>query len=298
MKMSEKIKLDMSLHLDIWEQEKALLHRLQSSEQACEEYLVQLKWPNGFICPYCGYGKAYIIKTRRQPLYECICCKHQTSITAGTLMEGTRTSLIKWFTAIYCIADPDQNMNATTLSSLIHVTYKTAWSMLHAIRGALSEGMQLLPPSERMCLHSETLTYSHPTSSRYDPPQNPSVIVCISLTDNDEPRLVHMKAVQMDDYQNGQLSAESIEEFCDHYMGPAEQAGLVKLKRFVASKLKKGLPLTRQAGEWLQNTFCGIGSKYRQRYLDEFCCRINLSLQGLSVFQEMSRMCARSVIYF
>lgn len=296
--MKGKIKLDKTLSPDIWEQEEALLLRLQSSEQACEENLFHLKWPNGFICPYCGYGKAYIIKTRRQPLYECVCCKHQTSLTAGTIMEGTRTSLIKWFTAIYSVADPDQNMNATTLCGLIRVTYKTAWNMLHAIRGALSEGKQLLPPSGRMCLHSETLTYSHPTSSRSDPPPTPSVIVCVSLTEEDEPRLMHMQAVQMEDYENGQLSAEIIEEFCDHHMGlgSAKQPGLTKINRFYPSKFKKGLPLARQAGEWLHSTFCGIGDKYRQRYLDEFCCRANLLLQGLCVFQEMSRMCARPAL--
>lgn len=286
-----------SLHISEQEEETLFL-RLQSSEKACEEYLFHLKWPNGFVCPYCGHGQAYIIHTRKQPLYECACCKHQTSLTAGTIMEGTRTSLIKWFTAIYHLAKPKETVNATALARLIRVTYKTAWSMLHAIRGALSEGKQLLPPTGRMCLHSETLTYSHPTSSLWDPPTNPSVIVCVSLTEQNEPCRVHMQAVQTEDYEKGQLSREIVEEFCDQYMGSVKQPGLTKVNRFVSAKLKKGLPLTRWAGEWLHSTFSGIGSKYRQRYLDEFCCRINLLLAGLPLFREMSRMCARPTSLF
>lgn len=285
--------LDETLDPNISEQEEAFFLRLQSSEQACEDYLYHLKWPNGFVCPYCGHGHAYTIHTRKQPLYECACCKHQTSLIAGTIMEGTRTSLSKWFTAIFYLANPKKNVNATVLTGLIHVTYKTAWSMLHAIRGALSEGKQLLPPTGRMCLHSETLTYSHPTSSLRDAPLNPSVIVCVSLTEQDEPCRVHMQAVQTEDYDEGQLSREIIEEFCDQYMGSVRPSGLAKVNRFVSNKLKKGLPLARQAGEWLQSTFCGIGSKHRQRYLDEFCCRVNLLLEGLPLFREISRMCAR-----
>ncbi|MNC18888.1 hypothetical protein D3C75_668090 [compost metagenome] len=165
--------------------------------------------------------------------------------------------------------------------------------MLHAIRGALSEGKQLLPLSGRMCLHSETLTYAHPTSSLSDPPQNPSVIVCVSLNEKDEPSRVYMQAVQVEDYENGQLSWEATEDFCIDYMGPMKQPGLTKIKRFAPRKLKKGVSLVRQAGEWLQSAFCGIGSKYRQRYLDEFCCRMNLLFAGRPIFQEICRMCAR-----
>lgn len=291
--MEGNLIMDQVSILAIPEQDETLFLWLQSSEKACEEYLFRLKWPNGFVCPYCGHGQAYTIHTRKQPLYECVCCKHQTSLTAGTIMEGTRTSLIKWFTAVYHLANPKQSVNATTLAGLIHVTYKTAWNMLHAIRGALSGGKQLLPPTGRMCLHSETLTYSHPTSSLNDPPQNPSVIVCVSLTEQDKPCRVHMQAVQTEDYDGGQLSKEIVKDFCDQYMSSMKQPDLTKVNRFVSSKRKKGLSLTRQAGEWLHSTFCGIGPKHRQRYLDEFCCRMNLLLEGLPPFREISRMCAR-----
>lgn len=265
---------------------------LQTSEQACEDYLFRLKWPHGFVCPTCGYGQAYTINTRRQPLYECVCCKHQTSLTAGTIMEGTRTPLIKWFTAIHYISDSDKGINAVSLRRLIHVTYKTAWNMLHAIRGALAQRKQTLPLSGKMCLHSETLSFCYPTASLLDPPENPSVIVCVSLTEEDKPCRVHMQTLQEEDYEGGQLSKEIIEEFCDHYMADTEQPNLCKVKRVVSSKFKKGLSFVRQAGEWLQSTFFGIGSKYRQRYLDEFCCRMNFMLAGLSPFQEISLLCA------
>lgn len=54
----------------------------------------------------------------------------------------------------------------------------------------------------------------------------------------------------------------------------------------------------QQAGEWLNSTFYGIGTKYRQQYLNEFCCRMNLVMARLSAFREISLMCARQICWF
>jgi Zn ribbon nucleic-acid-binding protein len=71
------------------------------TEEACEQYLFQCKWPEGFECPRCGNDYYYYVKRRR--LLECIECGHQTSLTAGTIMHRTRTPLRKWFIAAYFI---------------------------------------------------------------------------------------------------------------------------------------------------------------------------------------------------
>lgn len=92
------------------------------TEEACAAYLFRLKWPNGFVCPSCGYRHAYMILTRRIPLYECSACARQTSLTVGTAMENSRTSLAKWFTAIRLISDPQQGINAVNLSRILSVT--------------------------------------------------------------------------------------------------------------------------------------------------------------------------------
>jgi transposase-like protein len=109
-----------------------------NSEAACADYLFQIKWPNGFICPRCNHPHYYKTTTRRLPLYECAHCPHQASLTVGTVMEGSRTPLQKWFIAIYRLSQP-HSINAFQLKEEIQVTYKTAWSMLRKIRHALRE---------------------------------------------------------------------------------------------------------------------------------------------------------------
>ena len=72
------------------------------NEKACVEYLYQVKWPDGFVCPVCGSRHCYAIKTRHQ--YQCANCRHQTSLTANTVMHRSHLPLTKWFWAIYLVA--------------------------------------------------------------------------------------------------------------------------------------------------------------------------------------------------
>lgn len=69
------------------------------SEQACLDYLERLRWPNEFICPICGVV-GITIKTSRKRLV-CQSCKHQASVTAGTIFDKTRTPLKVWLAAAW-----------------------------------------------------------------------------------------------------------------------------------------------------------------------------------------------------
>jgi len=72
-----------------------------NSEQACEEFLFHIYWPNGYRCPRWGHDKYSYHFTRK--LYQCKQCKYQTLITAGTIFHKTRTPLRKWFWIIFVI---------------------------------------------------------------------------------------------------------------------------------------------------------------------------------------------------
>ncbi|BFH17306.1 transposase [Paenibacillus melissococcoides] len=121
------------------------LLQLLHNEAECHSFLFRMKWPDGFTCPRCHHGEAYVIKTRRLPLYDCRACRHQTSLIAGTIMEGSRTALWKWITAIWLVSRTDISLNAVELRALIQVTYKTAWSMLHKIRKAINRADSAQP---------------------------------------------------------------------------------------------------------------------------------------------------------
>jgi transposase-like protein len=106
-----------------------------ATEEQCRDYLFGLRFPNGFVCPKCGNEKSWLIKG---VLYECSTCGKQTSVTAGTVFQDTRTSLRTWFVAIWWITTQKTGASAMGLQQVLGLkTYKTAWTWLHKIRKAM-----------------------------------------------------------------------------------------------------------------------------------------------------------------
>jgi len=70
------------------------------TEDACREYLFQLRWPEGFVCPRCQGDQSWL--TERGQLV-CSVCGYHASVTAGTIFQGTHKPLKTWFRAIWWI---------------------------------------------------------------------------------------------------------------------------------------------------------------------------------------------------
>ena len=106
------------------------------NEAACEDYLRRVRWPRGFVCPRCQGREASFVSSRR--LWQCGRCRHQVSLTAGTVFHGTRVALRKWFLAIFFLARHKQGISALQLQRDLGLgSYGTAWTMLHKLRAAL-----------------------------------------------------------------------------------------------------------------------------------------------------------------
>ena len=110
--------------------------RFFPDEGACAEYLERMSWPHGFVCPACDAGQPPWRGSRRRLV--CRACGHQTSVTAGTLFEGTRTPLRLWLVAAWRVATAEQGVSARRLQLDLGLgSYETAWTMLHRFRRAM-----------------------------------------------------------------------------------------------------------------------------------------------------------------
>jgi transposase-like protein len=71
-------------------------------------------------------------------LLRCRSCARQTSITAGTLFEGTRKPLRLWFQALWYVTNQKHGVSALGLQRVLGLgSYETAWTWLHKIRRAM-----------------------------------------------------------------------------------------------------------------------------------------------------------------
>ncbi len=105
-------------------------------EEVCREYLVRLRWPQGFVCPRCGEAcEAHQVSRAR---LMCRHCRYQGTVTAGTIFDKTRTSLRSWFAAVWYITNQKQGVTALGLQRVLGMgSYQTAWMMLHRLRRAM-----------------------------------------------------------------------------------------------------------------------------------------------------------------
>jgi ribosomal protein L37AE/L43A len=106
-----------------------------STDDACREYLAALRWSEGFTCPQCGGRDAW--RTRRG-LWLCRGCRHQTSVTAGTVFQDSHLSLTVWFRAMWHVTSQKNGASALGLQRVLGLgSYKTAWALLHKLRRAM-----------------------------------------------------------------------------------------------------------------------------------------------------------------
>jgi len=106
------------------------------TDEQCREYLFQARWPDGFRCDSCGHGDAYTLRTRL--VYECVACRKQHSLLAGTIFEQTKTGLTRWFLAVHLVTSSKGGIAAAELQRQLGFgSYQTAWSWLHKLRKAM-----------------------------------------------------------------------------------------------------------------------------------------------------------------
>jgi transposase-like protein len=106
-----------------------------SSEAACVEYLMRLRWPDGFQCPVCSCSNGW---TTGRGNIRCSKCQRQTSPIAGTILDGTRKPLRTWFQAMWYVTNQKSGGSALGLKRLLGLgSYQTAWSWLHKMRRAM-----------------------------------------------------------------------------------------------------------------------------------------------------------------
>ena len=115
-----------------------LPHSLFSTELECVTHLFRKRWPTGFICPFCNRRQA-----ETAPAYTVVCryCRKQTSITARTVMHGTRNSLLSWLLVAWQFSCRP-GISAREIQRLLALSsYQTAWAWLHKLRlgAALAE---------------------------------------------------------------------------------------------------------------------------------------------------------------
>ncbi len=105
-------------------------------DDSCRRYLERIRWKQGFVCPGCGVADVAFQGTRGR--WICRHCRRQSTVTAGTVFDKTRTPLRSWLAAVWHLLNQKQGVNALGLQRVLGLgSYQTAWAMLHRLRRAM-----------------------------------------------------------------------------------------------------------------------------------------------------------------
>ena len=244
-----------------------------------------------------------LVNQRRR---QCAACRHQVSLTAGTVLHRTKIPLTHWFWATYLMTTDKRGVSALLVQRQLGLScYETAWMMLHKLRRAMVN-------VARERLHGEVevdetwiggeqagLRGSRQLKGR----RAALVLVAVEKRGKASGR-VRMRVIP-------DFKAKTIIPFVTQNVSPGStiytdglksfeglpEAGFKNIARAqpLRSELRKGaksaVPLADRAignlQQWLIGTYHGVSRTQLQVYLDEFVFRHNRRKQPMAAFQTL-----------
>ena len=262
------------------------------SEEACRQKAFEVRWPQGFVCPECGGTKCCFVK--RKNCYQCNRCKHRITPKVGTLMQDSPLPYKTWLWAIYLVATDKRGVSAMELMRQLHVTYKTAWYLLHRIREAMGNRDEQNVLSGLVEFDDSYFGRSKPGGKRGRGSLKAKVLAAMSKNEDGRPEYLKLRVVP-------NLKGKTIAIFAAEAIAEGttiETDALRSYRKPLSEKYNhhwqvfdadKGMlvwlhTIISNAKSFIQGTFHGLDEKYLQRYLNEFDYRFNRRFKQPSIF--------------
>lgn len=122
--------------MTIWQFEKLFPHK-----DACKNYLLKNRWPDGVKCPRCGNDKVYELATMPFKWEWSVCAagnSNRFSVLVGTIFENTNKPLRDWFRVMHMMLTSKKGISALQICRVMDFgSYNTALLMCNKIRVAL-----------------------------------------------------------------------------------------------------------------------------------------------------------------
>ena len=113
------------------------------NNEAAEKWFEAQRWPEGRYCPDCGSVNTVPVKTRKPMPYRCRDCRNHFSVRKGTVMQSSKLGLQKWAIALYLTSTGIKGTASMKVYRDLGMRQATAWHLMHRIREAFDEGVDL-----------------------------------------------------------------------------------------------------------------------------------------------------------
>lgn len=272
-------------------QKSISIHRfidLYGTEEQCQQHLFDIRWPTGFKCPNCHHDKYCQLKSR--DLYQCNRCRHQASLTSGTLFANSKLPLTTWFLAIYLITQEKNGISALELSRNLGVSYNAAWRLKHKLMQAMKERDDESQLTGFIQIDDVYWGGVRRGSRGREAKGKRPFVAAVSL--NDEGHPIHMRFSVVKGFQKHELTQWAKTHLRPKSLvisdGLAYFRGIEDANEFHLAIVTGGgadcveLPYFKWVNTMISNvknsmhgTYHAINNKHLPRYLAEFCFKFN-----------------------
>ena len=260
------------------------------TEAQCAAALAAHRWPDGFRCPRCEAPAHYVVGHGARKLFQCRACRHQTSLTAGTLMDSTKLPLRTWFLAIYLISQAKTGLSALALKRHLGTSYRTAWLVHQKLMATMSERDSQTPLEGMVQLDDAYLGGERPGVGGRGSPNKVPIVAAVSTSDDGFP--LFAKINQLSGFTRQAITdwaRKNLVPGCDvrsdglNCFAGVIDAGCAHSYVVVGDRKPRELPQFKWVNTVLGNLKTMINGahkafkfrKYASQYLGAFCYRFN-----------------------
>lgn len=273
------------------------------TDDNCKEYLANIKWKDGFRCVKCGNKTSQI---RKNFARTCNKCSHTETAPANTLFHKVKFGLRKAFFICFEMSTTTKSLSASYMGIRFGVTEKTARLFMHKVREAMKSS-ENHPMSGTV--HVDEFVIGGKEKGKvgrsYDSKKK-KIVTSVELTDTG--KIKRMYALRITDF-----SAKELEKIFDKHIDKNASVTTDKWKGYrplfknynitqIESNNGKNFialhTMIHQVKSWIRTTYSWVSDFNINRYLDEFCYRLNRSQSKKNIFNNLiERMVKADKLY-
>ena len=259
----------------------------------CLQYLMDIKWGEGFKCSKCSSLKCW--KGKQWTNLRCQDCGYEESATAGTLFHKIKFPLLKAFHICYRVCVSKKGMSSCGLSQELSLRQKTCWSFKRKIQEAMKSS-EKHPLTGRVDV-DEIAIGGHDEQSQ-GRSKGDKKLVCLAVEIREDEKMGRAYGAVINNYGSEELkkifdthiSKEKAQVRTDEWTGYGPLASEYTMERIKSDK-GKNFPemhtLIMNLKSWLRGIYHKCSEKHMQAYLNEFFYRFNRRGFGKSSFHKL-----------
>lgn len=259
---------------------------------SCKEYLSKLKWEDGYTCRKCGHTK----HTQRTDFTKtCTFCHHNESATAHTAFHKVKFGLRKAFFITFEMVNTTKSLSASQVAKRYGINRNTAWLFMHKVRKAMASS-ENYPMEGDVQIDEFTIggKEKDKPGRSYDTKKK-KIVGAVELSENGGIKRVY--ALKIDNY-----SSKSLEKIFKKHISKDARVRTDNWKGYrpimrdyniSQSKSNNGASMPEMhiaihlIKSWLRTVYSWVHAEHVEKYLDEFCFRINRSIYKETIFAKI-----------